>query len=121
MQIAHTVYQFWKLAKEPINDRLMYELVGPRTLAEAKSILKERIGKLPRGLHKADIHRARYHDIEDIMRTERYDHYQYMRDHYGGMFDKYLHESDYYFMFIEIYHYPWYKRMWYSFKYMWSS
>ena len=50
MQIAHTVYQFWKLAKEPINDRLMYELVGPRTLAEAKSILKERIGKIPRGL-----------------------------------------------------------------------
>ena len=50
MQIAYPVYQWWKAAKDPVNDRLMYELVGPRTLDEAKSILKERIGKMPRGL-----------------------------------------------------------------------
>lgn len=50
MQISYPVYQWWKAAKDPVNDRLMYEVVGARTLPDAQAILKELLGKLPRGL-----------------------------------------------------------------------
>jgi hypothetical protein len=52
MDLAHPVYQFWRQSRDPANDRLMYEIVAARDVAEAREMLKKRMGwkRLPRGL-----------------------------------------------------------------------
>jgi hypothetical protein len=52
MDLAHPVFQFWRQAKDPANDRLMYEIVAARDVAEAREMLKKRMcwKRVPRGL-----------------------------------------------------------------------
>lgn len=52
MEIAHPVFQFWRQAKDASNDRLMYEIVAAKDIAEAREMLKKRmcLKRIPRGL-----------------------------------------------------------------------
>ena len=43
MEIAYQTYQFWSKAKDPLYDRLLYEVVGAQDIDDAKAILKQRM------------------------------------------------------------------------------
>lgn len=43
MELAHVVFQFWSKSKDPLYDRLLYEVVGAKDVDEARAILKQRM------------------------------------------------------------------------------
>ena len=38
MDVKHYVFQFWRIAKQPMDDRLLYEIIG-EDVSDAKRIL----------------------------------------------------------------------------------